>query len=242
MISELDLLGRSYLFNEEPASDFISIFVFTIVGAFFNLGFRYLEDSNKQLELKNLKREIELSQLKNQLNPHFLFNALNNIHRYNLENNSIGNDLIFKLSDLMRFVLNSIRKERILLIEEVKFIENYISFEKERLKDRCTILYETDIESVHLQITPFIIFPLIENAFKHGTNSINQCQIKIVIRERKGTLTAIIENGLTQVKTESTETGLYNLNKRLSLCYPGKFSLSSSILNNRFICDLKVNL
>ena len=88
---------------------------------------------------------MEIQQLKSQLNPHFLFNALNNIYSYTLHSNKFGNELILKLSELMRFILASAERNKINVEEEIKFIENYIAFEKERLGNRCDIKYDKKI-------------------------------------------------------------------------------------------------
>lgn len=74
------------------------------------LAFKYFRERTRLLEIENLQKEMELKQLNEQLNPHFLFNALNNIYSHQLRYNTDAKELILKLSELMRYVLDSSKK------------------------------------------------------------------------------------------------------------------------------------
>lgn len=203
---------------------------------------RYLFERSRLYEINILKREVELQQLKFQLNPHFLFNSLNNIYSYNLENNTYGNDLILKLSQLMRFIVESSPKETIQVSEEVSFIDNYLSFENERLGYRCDIRYSKTLQFPHRQIPPLVFFPFIENAFKHGTNTNEKTKIEIEIYDSSTDLALYIKNDIGKNGVKSTKTGLSNAKRRLELLFPEKHSLEIRVDADTYIVNLSLTL
>lgn len=215
---------------------------FTFIGSATFLGWSYFKEKNNLLRVNSLQRETELKQLKAQLNPHFLFNSLNNIYSYNLENNKHGNDLILKLSSLMRFMVEASDRDKILLTEELEFIENYISFEKERLGHRCEISFNKEVNHIDTETPPLILFPFIENAFKHGTIGLSKSKIEISIAVANGQLTLVVNNSIKESGINSTKTGLSNIQKRLELLYPDKHRLTINRDAENFSINLKIQL
>jgi two-component system, LytTR family, sensor kinase len=206
------------------------------------LSYKHIVEKDALYRLTILRRDIELQQLKRQLNPHFLFNALNNIYSYTLESNRHGNELILKLSELMRFVLDSAEKESIPVQDEIRFVENYISFEKERLGERCLIHFHKKIMYPNRLIAPLLLFPFIENAFKYGTNTMQKTEIEILIEDNIQSLDTIVKNSIVNDKTISTKKGMSNSNRRLELLYPQKHKLDISIQDRKFVVDLSIEL
>lgn len=215
---------------------------YTLFGATFYYAYRYIIEKREWYQINLLKREVELNQLKSQLNPHFLFNSLNNIYSYNLENNTHGNDLILKLAQLMRYLVEVNNKDKVKLSEEVQFISNYIALEKERLGYRTNIkLNVIDIDPT-IEITPLLFFPLIENAFKHGASTNAESWIEINISGSKN-LEVTIANSLSgQIKNDSTHVGISNVKRRLDLIYPDKHQLILDARNGNFYTTLKIQL
>lgn len=218
--------------------------VFIYLGFAVYIAYKYFNQQSKLRELEALKRENELNQLKAQLNPHFLYNALNNIYSYLLINNDgTGKELILKLSELMRYLTDDSQRESVTLEESVKFIQNYIAFEKERLGKRCTINFILDIQESQLTIAPHIIFPLIENAFKHGTNSISPVTIDIKMQTEGKIFKLEITNDVYPVQNKKTShTGIQNVKRRLEILYPGKFRFNITNDELKYVIDLKIDL
>lgn len=188
------------------------------------LAFKYYKERTRLLQIENMQKEMELKQLNEQLNPHFLFNALNNIYSHILKNSGNGKELVLKLGELMRYVVDSSKKRTVSLTEEIAFIENYIAFEQERLGKRCDIHYTKSI-SAEMSIVPLILFSFIENAFKHGTASMQKSDIYISISTSPGALHMTVSNPVFTNEQHSTKTGLENVKKRLSLLYPDAYHL-----------------
>ena len=242
----------SYIYNWLiPSTQFVrglsymtaySVFL-AFVGAAFFLAGHYYNERKKAYKLLALQRDVELKQLKSQLNPHFLFNSLNNIYSYNLENSSHGNDLILKLSDLMRFMVETSNKDTILLSDELNFIDNYITFERERLGHRCEIVFNKKIQNDALEVPPLILFPLIENSFKHGTGSIRgNSKVEITINSTSSELELIVQNPIGSNQAPSTKTGIPNVQKRLELLFPGRHQLKLSNEGGVFTALLRIDL
>ena len=221
--------------------EFAHFVLYTVLAAGFYFAIKYLKEKRAHYHLSILKRDVELQQLKSQLNPHFLFNALNNIYSYTLYSNKFGNELILKLGELMRFILESSEKDSISLKEEIKFIENYIAFERERLGERCLINYSKKIAHEDCRIAPLILFPFVENAFKHGTDTIQKTTVDIQLSDTTGVLKLVVKNNILNKEKASTKKGLPNAARRLELLYPQKHELGIDHANGYFIVNLTLD-
>jgi len=189
------------------------------------LAYTYYRDRERLFRIEQEKKELELRQLNEQLNPHFLFNALNNIYSHLLINSSSGKELILKLSELMRYVLDSSKKSEVPMEEEIAFIEHYIAFEKERLGHRCEVNYNAALTKTDACIIPLILFTFIENAFKHGTTTMKPTTINISLQSDDKALQLFVRNEIQETAKISTHTGLENTRRRLELLYPNQYQL-----------------
>ncbi len=131
--------------------------------------FRQLRIKEKiALELSSLRKEQELATLKAQINPHFLFNTLNNISAMASTDAEETRTMIAQLADLLRYAIESSKKDFVLLKEELEFVQDYIALESKRLEDRLTTKFQVDQSLYSYLVPPMILQPLIENAIKHG--------------------------------------------------------------------------
>jgi hypothetical protein len=212
---------------------------YMLLGFGMYYAFHHFKNKHDLLKLQYLHRELELKQLKEQLNPHFLFNALNNIYSYSLEKNSYSKELILKLSELMRFILTNSDRDKIPLQEECAFIESYMAFEKERLGDLCEINYQKNITNENKEIAPFILFTLVENAFKHGTHSTERSSVGIQLSADERMIRLTTTNLITEPTTAvSTKVGLSNIKRRLELLYPQSHTLKTNADKMAFNANL----
>lgn len=219
------------------------VFVFNIVmGVIAYFALKYLLEQQKFLKNQVYLFEMEQKYLKNQLSPHFIFNTLNNIYYYSLEESKRTPELILKLSELIRFLNEFNKKPKITLKEELSFLDSYLLFERERLEDRCEINYQCEISKPSRAIEPLLFFPLIENAFKHGTNTMEKCFVNIKVKEVNDTFNVVIENRILNAGIVSTHTGKENVQRRLNLFYPNKHSLLVTKENGIYKVDLKIEL
>ena len=178
---------------------------------------------------KKLERELNEAKeqlLRNQLHPHFLFNAFNSLYSLSLKNHPDTSDYILKLSSMMRYLTDETNLDKIPLTKELDFIKKYIAIEKMRFgKDasiQLTIVGNINDEKL---IAPFLLIPLVENAFKHGfyTNG-KDAFVTITLHLENNELLFFVENSVftKQHFQEQNRTGkgLDNLRLRLHLLYP----------------------
>ncbi|WP_443944646.1 sensor histidine kinase [Pedobacter sp. AW1-32] len=215
----------------------------------------YKHKFEKLSEIQMLKSELgksdaNLSFLKSQINPHFLFNALNTLFGTALQENAERTgEGIQKLGDMMRFMLHENTLDKISLTREVEYLNNYIDLQKLRTSRSADIRIETQIEEQlnNLQITPMLLIPFIENAFKHGISLQQPSHIKITLQTKAKTLFFDVNNSI-YIKSDNdpeklkSGIGLENVKQRLSLLYYGKHELIIRESANEFFVHLTLQL
>lgn len=204
-----------------------------------------LEAKEKEKFLVKEKLETELKFLKNQTNPHFLFNTLNNIYALARKKSDITADVVMKLSKILRFMLYETGKQFITIAEEIKLIEDYIDLEKLRYNERLRIYFKKEIDNDAQLVSPLLILPFVENAFKHGASETRfDSYIDISLMVRKSQLHLVIENNKDGDKRKTDEKkriGLVNIRRQLELQY-GDHEMKVENEENIFRVILLVNL
>jgi len=196
-------------------------------------------------EKEKLQKEQELTYLKEQVNPHFLFNSLNSIYALARQQSPETPDLVMQLSELMRYQLESSKKDRVLLKEELEFIENYLLLEEKRLSKRCTVEFLIDGDLLDLKIAPMLLIPFVENAIKHGAQSTNeQSTIDISVNIKNSTLHFCVVNSKPSIVAPSKRKGLglENVKRRLSLLYPNSHLLKIEDSKKTYQLDLSIDV
>ncbi|MFZ4860945.1 sensor histidine kinase [Sphingobacterium sp. Mn56C] len=204
--------------------------------------YRYQRQKTKTELLSN---QTQIDYLKKQLNPHFLFNTLNTVYGISLKFPERTSEMIIKVSQLLRYQLENTKKEYVCLADEIDFIANYIELENERVGYRSKIefVYPENIEC-HYQIAPMLLITYVENAFKHGTCSLEDCFIKIVLELRGGVLHLSVKNSIPERKSkiQSTRIGLENAKARLEHMYPKRYQLNIHAGLSEFNVSLQMEL
>ena len=194
--------------------------------------------------LQNLKAEksnAELSLLRAQINPHFFFNTLNNLYALTIKNSKQAPEVILKLSDMMRYTIYEGEKEKVALSDEIEYLKNYIELHKIRYKKTVEISFNYIIDT-RLTITPLLYIILLENAFKHGIDSLSEnAFVKIDLFEDDSFIYFKIENNFDEIeKSESGGIGLINLKRRLALLYKNNHELKVETTKNIYKTTLKI--
>lgn len=191
------------------------------------------------------KMKFQLSYLQAQINPHFLFNVLNSIYSLIINRSEHAADAVVKLSSIMRYVISEAAQSTVPLHKEIKYVSNYIELQRLRLAKNIKLDFNVAIEASEKQITPLILLPFIENAFKHGVSMEEACEINISIAVERDTLTLKVTN--KKIKVNSTEKpesgmGIENTMKRLQLVYPGRHSIRMDDNDKFFAVELNIQL
>ena len=205
-----------------------------------------LQLAGKELEKTLIKEklETELKFLKNQTNPHFLFNTLNNIYALARKKSDSTADVVMKLSKILRFMLYESGKPFITIVEEIKLIEDYLDLEKIRYNDRLNISFTQEIDNNSQPVSPLLLLPFVENAFKHGVSETRFTSfVKIDLKLCKSALQFVVENSREKAcnKINDNKIGLGNIKRQLELMYK-EFELRVEEKESTFIIYLMVNL
>ncbi|MGH4120539.1 histidine kinase [Clostridium sp.] len=169
------------------------------------------------------------------INPHFLFNTLNCIARIAYFEHSQTEELIYCLSDLLRYNLKQ-NNQLHTIGAEIDNIKKYLYIQKVRFKNRLEydILIPENINAY--RIPNMVIQPIVENAVIHGiTPKRDGGKISIYAEEYKNEIViSIIDNGngfpkdvLQNIQQFENKSGLGfgNTDKRLKRYYGEQYGL-----------------
>lgn len=198
------------------ASLSVTVSVLAIYEAMYAVA-KWKESLVESERLRKANVQAQLETLKNQVNPHFLFNSLNTLATIIPEDPEVAVTFVEKLSKVYRYILEIRKRELISLREELECIRAYGFLLNMRFGENLTI--EEDIPPNRLEdhIVPLSLQILIENAIKHNVVSTSK-PLKINISlSKKGHI--LVSNNLQkkQQVTDSTGTGLSNINSRYEL-------------------------
>lgn len=203
----------------------------------------WMYHQNKSSDLEKQKLQAELKFLRTQINPHFLFNGLNSIYALSLKKSELTTETIERLAEIMRYIIYEASEPLVNFEKEIKFLENYIAFEKIRFNQEVDISFSV-YNTRNGKIPPLLFIPLIENTFKH-MDSINNEKPWIVIQLEAGEqeIKLLVENSKGQKSFENNYKGigLNNLKKRLNILYPDKHELFINEQEFSFQSILKIN-
>lgn len=179
-------------------------------------------------QLRNERGRAELMMLKSQVNPHFFFNTLNNLYGLTVEKSDLAPKVVLKISDMMRYTIYEGKKDFVPLSEELEYLKNFIELHEMRYHKKVDIQFNHQILDEDNQVTPLLFIILLENAFKHGVESLTKdAYIHISLIAGNGKVAFAIENNFDPAEqSEEPGIGLENLKRRLELIYPKKHGLS----------------
>jgi LytS/YehU family sensor histidine kinase len=242
-----DSLGFfSYRFRTYFQTNILTNVSIIILAFAYRLLLVWFQQEKIRKELENQKLRAELSYLKMQVNPHFLFNALNNIYSLAvIEKSQRTGDSIMKLSDLMRYVLYEKEDDehKVRLDNEIRHINSYIDLEKLRHEEDIYVSFSIEGYTHDKRIAPLLLFPLIENAFKHGLLTDAEKPVQTEIKVTDKFLDFSIQNYKNDyLKDRVGGIGIQNVRKRLDLIYGNSHTLAIRETEDQFFVNLHLPL
>ncbi len=200
------------------------------------------KQEKKLLAIEKEKSSAELGLLKAQINPHFFFNTLNSLYALTLKGSEQASNVVLRLSGLMHYMLYEATANKVLLADEIKYLENYISIEQIRFAERLELSFQYSGEIEGKLIAPLLLLPFVENAFKHGIED-NSGWITINLKVVGMRLYLKVENSCTVVsKQKGKGVGLNNVRRRLELTYPDNYELAINQTAGTFEAELTIDL
>ena len=197
-------------------------------------------------EAQNEKIRTELSYLRAQVNPHFLFNVLNTIYFQINKENAEARNSVEKLSEMLRYQLYECNSDLIDISAELAYIKNYIAIQQLRMEAGTDLQVTIPGDVGHFKIAPLILLPLIENAFKYISNykdsSQNKLYITIFNAHDSNIVVKVMNTYSDNIKQSDNANGLglKNMERRLELLYPAKYSLIKKRNGNTYEVILKI--
>lgn len=219
----------------------------TILSIGIKMTLEWAKSEQTKKELENEKLRVELMALKAQINPHFFFNVMNSLCSLARKKSDDTEKYIIKLSDIFRYNLNDLSQDKVRLSKELEFIHNYIDIQHMRIPSLQPVVFDVKGNADLVMIEPMLLFPFIENAFKHGASGNQPLAVHIGLEIIDKRIHFRIENSFpthrnTANSNESTGIGQQNARRRLDILYPGKHNLLLTTHNNKYIVDLNLDL
>jgi len=206
--------------------------------------FEFIRFEARQQQMANAQLETEMKLLKMQLHPHFMFNTLNNLYYLTRIKSDTAPQVVEKLSDLMRYLLEKNETDQVYLKDEINFMQAYMDLERIRVP-HLQLHFDIKGHTDNIFVPPLLTLPLLENAFKHGIdkNSTKNC-IRVAMEINNNHLTITTINPLHHFKKPGNGLGLNNLQKRLHLLYEDRFQLTTNeqIIENQYFAQLIIPL
>ncbi|RAV16701.1 sensor histidine kinase [Paenibacillus contaminans] len=203
----------------------------------FNKMSRHLRELIEQVYThKILVQRAELKQLQSQINPHFLYNSYFSL--YNMiavEDHDSAKQFASQMGSYLRYITRNSTDE-VPLYEEAKHAMIYVEIQERRFRLRMKAQFGEVPESYRAVLVPRLILqPLIENAFEHAFDHIEEGGLlAISFEEADDCLLILVEDNGPNLDDERLEklqrlletddstietTGLLNIHRRLRLKY-----------------------
>jgi len=200
-----------------------------------------LEQKNEELVAE--KRIAELSFLKAQMHPHFLFNTLNTLYSDAIKTDSKSEQIVLRLSNLMRFILEECNKPLISLEKEIKVIEDYIALEKIRHGSRLEVDFICEVRDRAILVSPLLLLPFVENSLKHTlSGKLGVISIKIKVYTERNRVHLMVANDIIQssrLAAPDHGLGIKNIKKQLELLFGKNFKLDITE-GSKYIVNLNI--
>lgn len=204
----------------------------TIVYCLF-VGFVYLFDHyrqsrDRQLQTAQLETQLaqaQLQALRLQLQPHFLFNAMNTISSLVYDNPRAADEMIARLSDLLRMTMRDSGVQEVTLEQELKLLDLYLDIMRARFEERLTVHIECEADLGRALVPQLVLQPLVENCIRHAADpETGVVQITVCARRESETLLLEVSDngpgvGEQLAQASGNGIGLTNTAERLRQLY-----------------------
>lgn len=182
----------------------------------------YRKFRDREVETADLERrlaEARLMALQMQLNPHFLFNTLHTISALIHKDPEQAEEMIARLSELLRTALENTDANEVPLQTELDFLQRYLQIEQTRFGDRLEVRLEVAPETLTALVPNLLLQPLVENAIRHGVEkSSGEGEVRLrAWRQDRWLRIEVADNGRGVTAGQSIRPGVGLANTRARL-------------------------
>lgn len=197
-------------------------------------------------QLRTRQQAMEYKVLASQINPHYLYNTLETIRMKALTS---GNrelaDCVKILGKTLHYVQTNTGAAFTTLAKEIEHVENYLTIQKLRFGDRInyTRSISAEVDPSKVELLPLLVQPVVENAVVHGLETVEGVgTVRLEITREDNTLCiAVRDSGrgipageLARIREmlerpepdPGDSVALYNIHRRLRLCYGPGYGLA----------------
>ncbi|OYU83768.1 MAG: hypothetical protein CFE24_09780 [Flavobacterium sp. BFFFF2] len=219
--------------------------LFTLAAALYYLDFiNYLQNKSAIFRLIKEKNKFEVDLLKSQFTPHFLFNTLNSIYSKCHTSSPEAANMIFDLSNFMRYLIYDCSTHRVLINKEVTLIQNFIKLYKLNYNAQINIDFKHKLYDENQRIAPMLLLNFVENAFKHSQIGVsNEAYVIIELATDHEFLYFKTKNNKMSFPNK-LEKGIGNQNtiNRLELDYKDQYTFEVTDLKESYEVYLNIRL
>ena len=222
---DLDLLNISNFFGLNFVRHALNgIVVYAIIAACIK-GYIYYKKHRlseaQKLSLENQMVQLKIENLKYQLQPHFIFNSLQSISTLMHRQLNKADHAMSSLSDLLRFLIESIDKEFVTLADELFHLQKYVDLQKLRFEDRFEMSIRYEEPLLEWEVPAFLLQPIVENSVKHSLEKAGQTtSISLDISTGIDHVQFTIQdNGPFRHQENTNGLGLKNIEQRIKAIY-----------------------
>ena len=219
-VSDLQWNGRVYSWRL-----LMGIWLYVIVAGLSyatRMSVRLRQQQQISAQAEALAAKANLASMRSQLQPHFLFNALHSVSSLIHSDREKAVEAMEMLGDLLRYAIRDRQSDSVLLGEEWQFVSDYIELQKLRFGNSLDVIMSRDDNLTDVKVPPFVLQPLVENAFVHGISSLpDGGTVEIRATQSADNLVmTVADNGVGISNHElSNGTGIENLRLRLQAIY-----------------------
>lgn len=184
----------------------------------------------EQLSAAALEAELtrtKLDTLRSQLRPHFLFNTLNAISVFMTEDAGKAQQMLFRLSSLLRRSLEEEAHE-VPLRQELAYVNDYLDIQRGRFGDRLVVNVAVDADALEARVPVFLLQPLLENAIEHGKSDDRATTITLTAGRERDLLHIVLADdgpGVVERLPQRQGIGIGNTRARLHHLYGPRATL-----------------
>lgn len=217
------LIGESFV--DESAWSVVVYAVVVAVTAYQQLRQENRQRALHEAHLQARLASAELEMLRMQIHPHFLFNTLQAAIALVREDPAAAEDVLLRLSQLLRVALDEMSSQEVPLAREMEFLDLYIGIQRQRFGDRLSFAIHADGSTLDWRVPPLLLQPLVENAIRHGIGKHKgEDTVEIFARQERGGLELEVLNTNSVVEDEGEQLfqrglGLRNTRARLESLY-----------------------
>lgn len=205
------------------------LIVYALVIAITHQIDRYRAARNRELEAERLRAsltEAQLEALRRQLEPHFLFTTLNAVSELIYSRPSAAEEMIRRLSALMKHAFAPAREHEATLAEELRVLDLYLDIMRLRFAERLFVQIDVPEALRAMRVPRLLLQPLLDAALRRSDEPEQTLvAVKLIAREVEGKLRlTVVDQSACSAEPES-DIGLANAAERIRRLYGEGFGL-----------------